>query len=100
SSVRKTNVWFRTPTAKVSTRPRNRSGSPVSDVIKRSRISMVAAVAAILLAAAALSGCGYRVRSSVGKLPSEAQSLGIPTFRNLTTYYKIEQLITGAVLKE
>ncbi|NLT65572.1 MAG: hypothetical protein GXX84_03115 [Acidobacteria bacterium] len=68
--------------------------------LTRSRISMVAAVAVVLFTAAAFSGCGYRVRSSVGKLPSEAQSLGIPTFRNLTTYYKIEQLITGAVLKE
>jgi hypothetical protein len=28
------------------------------------------------------------------------QSLGIPTFRNLTPQYKIEQLITRAVLKE
>jgi hypothetical protein len=46
------------------------------------------------------SACGYRVRSSVGKLPSGIQSLGIPTFRNLTTQYKIEQLISSAVLKE
>jgi hypothetical protein len=46
------------------------------------------------------SGCGYRVRSSVGTLPTEARSLGIPTFRNSTTQYKIEQLISQAVLKE
>ena len=46
------------------------------------------------------SSCGYRVRSSVGKLPDNVQSLGIPTFRNLTPQYKIEQLITRAVLKE
>jgi len=46
------------------------------------------------------ASCGYRVRSSVGKLPSDVQSLGIPTFRNLTPQYKIEQLITRAVLKE
>ncbi len=46
------------------------------------------------------SACGYRVRSSVGRLPSGIQSLGIPTFRNLTSQYKIEQLISSAVLKE
>ncbi len=46
------------------------------------------------------SACGYRVRGSVGRLPSGVQSLGIPTFRNLTTQYKIEQLISSAVLKE
>jgi hypothetical protein len=49
---------------------------------------------------AASGGCGYRVRSSVGPLPSKAQSIGIPTFQNLTTQYKIEQVITSAVLKE
>jgi hypothetical protein len=46
------------------------------------------------------SACGYGVRSSVGKLPSGITSLGIPTFRNLTGQYKIEQLISAAVLKE
>jgi hypothetical protein len=46
------------------------------------------------------SACGYHVRSSIGKMPSEIQSLGIPTFQNLTTQYKIEQIISSAVLKE
>jgi outer membrane lipopolysaccharide assembly protein LptE/RlpB len=46
------------------------------------------------------SSCGYRVRGSVGTLPAKAQSLGIPTFRNSTTQYKIEQLISRAVVKE
>ncbi len=54
----------------------------------------------MFLTIAASSGCGYRVRGAVGSLPSEAKSLGIPTFRNLTTQYKIEQLISSAVLKE
>ena len=58
------------------------------------------ALAAIAFMAAVLASCGYKVRSSVGALPSEAQSLGIPTFRNLTTQYKVEQLISSAVLKE
>lgn len=60
-----------------------------------------------IIAAAFLAGilvfcgsCGYRVRSSAGALPSDAGSLGIPTFRNLTTNYGIEQLISRAVLKE
>jgi hypothetical protein len=48
----------------------------------------------------ACSSCGYRIRSSVGTLPSGAHSVGIPTFQNLTTQYKIEQLISSAVLKE
>jgi hypothetical protein len=46
------------------------------------------------------SSCGYRVRSAVGSLPEKAHSLGIPTFRNSTTQYKIEQLISRAVIAE
>ncbi len=46
------------------------------------------------------TGCGYQIRSSVGKLPAGIESLGIPTFRNFTNQYKIEQQISSAVLKE
>jgi hypothetical protein len=55
----------------------------------------------LLLAMMLLStACGYRLRSSVGTLPDGMQSIGIPTFQNLTNQYKIEQLISAAVLKE
>ena len=57
-------------------------------------------LALLLVVILICSACGYRVRSSVGKLPSGVQSLGIPTFRNLTSQYKIEQLVSSAVLKE
>ena len=60
---------------------------------------MLLATAASCAAACAAS-CGYRVRSSVGKLPSGMQSIGIPTFQNFTNQYKIEQLLSSAVLKE
>lgn len=58
------------------------------------------AVFTLLLIAIACSACGYRVRSSVGRLPSEARTLGIPTFKNLINEYKIEQLVTRAVINE
>lgn len=44
--------------------------------------------------------CGYRVRSSMGRLPDDMKSIGIPTFKNLTNEFKIEQIITSALLKE
>src|SRR5262249_31107940 len=47
-----------------------------------------------------LTGCGYQVHSSVRNLPGGIQSLGIPTFSNLTHQYKVEQQITRAVLQE
>lgn len=53
----------------------------------------------VLLSLGCLS-CGYHVRGSGGKLPEGIHSLGIPTFKNLTDHYKVEQILTGAVLKE
>lgn len=46
------------------------------------------------------AGCGYHVVGSVQSLPEGIHSLGIPTFKNGTREYKIEQQITAAVLKE
>jgi len=46
------------------------------------------------------AGCGYRVSGSVKTLPAGVGSLGVPTFRNLTSQYRLEQRVTGAVLKE
>jgi hypothetical protein len=47
-----------------------------------------------------ISGCGYRVKSSMGSLPSGVESLGIPTFINRSPQFKLEQRISGAVLGE
>jgi hypothetical protein len=59
------------------------------------------AKAALLLAPILiLTACGYRMRPYVGRLPDGIQSIGIPTFRNHTNQYKIEQLISSAVLKQ
>lgn len=44
--------------------------------------------------------CGYRVAGSVQNLPEGVHSIGIPTFKNDTREYKLEQQITAAVLKE
>jgi hypothetical protein len=56
------------------------------------------ALAAIL--ATICAGCGYRVRSAAGQLPAGVESLGIPTFENRTYEFKLEQVMTSAVLKE
>jgi hypothetical protein len=56
----------------------------------------------ILLASGAIStsSCGYKVRSSIGKLPDGIQSLGVPIFKNSSHQFKLEQRVTGAVIKE
>ena len=40
------------------------------------------------------------MRSAVGRLPGGAESIGIPTFRNLTGEPEIEQVMTRAILRE
>jgi hypothetical protein len=46
------------------------------------------------------TSCGYHLAGSVGRLPGGVRSIGIPTFKNDTRAYKVEQQLTGAVLKE
>jgi hypothetical protein len=65
------------------------------------RISAVPLLAYVVaLAIAAGTGCGYHVRSAAGNLPEGIQSLGIPVFENRTYQFKLEQQLTGAVLRE
>lgn len=48
-----------------------------------------------------LGGCGYHTTgSSATKLPSEIHTIAIPAFTNKTPQYKIEQLLTQAVVRE
>jgi outer membrane lipopolysaccharide assembly protein LptE/RlpB len=55
---------------------------------------------ALMFAVLLFPGCGYRVRSAAGQLPGGAESIGIPTFRNLTGEAEIEQILTRAILRE
>ena len=58
------------------------------------------AIALIVCAGLMSAGCGYHLSGSVRNLPGGVHSLGIPTFKNLTKEYRLEQQITAAVLKE
>jgi hypothetical protein len=67
-----------------------------------SRRNHAVLLATILAGISILAGtdCGYKVRSSAGKLPAGVQSIGIPIFENRTYQFKLEQTLTSAVLKE
>lgn len=54
----------------------------------------------MLVVAVLCSACGYRIRGAAAGLPTGIQSIGIPTFVNSTSQFKIEQLMTAAVLDE
>lgn len=48
----------------------------------------------------AISGCGYHVAGHSSNLPAEWTSIAIPTFKNDTVQYRIEQRFTQAVTRE
>ena len=62
--------------------------------------NFILATAFLVVATLGGTGCGYHVKSAVGRLPGDASTLGIPTFRNLTGEFKIEQTVTRALLRE
>lgn len=59
---------------------------------------MSRAVLAVLLFFSA--GCGYHTAGKANLLPSDLRTLAVPAFVNQTQTYKIEQLLTAAVVQE
>jgi lipopolysaccharide assembly LptE-like protein len=46
------------------------------------------------------TGCGYRAAGHANLLPSDLRTLAVPAFVNQTQTYKIEQMLTAAVIQE
>jgi len=58
-------------------------------------------LAALLTLAAALSsGCGYHLGGKGQLFPANVKVIAIPTFRNETVRYKVEQVLSRAVVRE
>jgi len=55
-------------------------------------------VVAILLLLS--TGCGYHTAGKAVKIPTDVHTIAIPTFVNATQSYRIEQILTAAVVKE
>lgn len=53
-----------------------------------------------LLVPLLMTGCGYHTAGHVAQLPQNVQTLAIPTFRNETSTYRIEQTLTSSVVRE
>lgn len=69
----------------------------------QSRIETAVRIALAKLALAALAlalaGCGYSAAPRAGRLPT-IQTLAVPTFVNQTQTYRVEQVLTAAVVSE
>ncbi len=55
---------------------------------------------AMICAALAFSGCGYHLAGHASRLPSDWATIAVPTFKNDTVQYRIEQRFTEAVVRE
>ena len=55
------------------------------------------ALSCLLLTA---TGCGYSTAGKAARIPAAVQTIAIPAFENQTQSYRLEQVITAAVVKE
>jgi len=46
------------------------------------------------------SGCGYHTAGHGGQLPETVKTLAVPAFKNETTTYRVEQMLTASVVRE
>lgn len=54
----------------------------------------------VLLAALAMTGCGYKVAGKADLLPRDIQTIAIPAFSNVTTSYKLTDRLPAAIGRE
>ncbi len=58
------------------------------------------AVAFLALGGALAAGCGYHVAGRATRLPASVRTIAVPAMENRTSRYRIEQLLTDAVVRE
>ncbi len=58
-------------------------------------------LSALLTIAAVLQlGCGYHTAGHVAQLPPDIKTIAVPSFKNETLTYRIEQMLTSSVVRE
>jgi outer membrane lipopolysaccharide assembly protein LptE/RlpB len=48
----------------------------------------------------AVAGCGYHTAGHAVQLPENVRTIAVPAFVNLTSTYRIEQMLTSSVVRE
>jgi outer membrane lipopolysaccharide assembly protein LptE/RlpB len=56
--------------------------------------------AALLVLLAGATSCGYHTAGHTAQLPENVKTIAIPAFVNVTTTYRIEQMLTASVVRE
>ena len=57
-------------------------------------------VAAALFVGLVGNGCGYHLAGRGAQIPADIKTIAVPAFRNESSRYKIEQVLTQAVVRE
>ena len=57
-------------------------------------------VAFLMIAAAFQIGCGYHTAGHAAQLPPDIKTIAVPSFKNETLTYRIEQMLTASVVRE
>ena len=57
-------------------------------------------IAILLTAALGLSSCGYHVGGTANLLPKNLQTIAIPAFSNISTTYKLTDMLSEAMTRE
>ena len=58
------------------------------------------ALGALAIVSLLVSGCGYHAAGRASRLPAELRTIAVPGFVNQTQTFRIEQQLTGAVVRE
>ncbi len=66
----------------------------------RAKYGATIAIALLVALAAASSSCGYHVAGKAVKIPPYVKTLAVPAFVNQTQTYRIEAILTEAVVRE
>ncbi|MGE0407418.1 MAG: LPS assembly lipoprotein LptE, partial [Candidatus Korobacteraceae bacterium] len=53
-----------------------------------------------LMLISVLCGCGYRTAGRADRLPPDVRTIAVPAFDNRTQTYRVEQVLTAAVVQE
>ena len=57
-------------------------------------------MAAVAICLVCLVGCGYHTAGQVNGLPPDIRTIAVPAFVNKTQTYRVEQVLTAAVVQE
>ena len=67
---------------------------------KLTRVLCSLALPAGILALTLLTGCGYHTSGHAARLPGDIHTVYVPMFENITQTFRVEQVMTAAVVQE